>query len=513
MTTKRTLQFAKNIMYALLIINCQLSIINCFSQGAAFNTTGAAADNSAMLDVSSTTSPYQGTLITRLTTENRDLISSPATGLLIYNTDCNEFQYYNGVNWTSLLNASSVIASISIAANPSGAICSGTSVTFTATPVNGGTTPSYQWKLNNVNVGTNSISYTNASLYNSDKIKCVMTSNATCVSGSPATSNEITMEINPTLPASVSIAATATTICSGISVTLTATPTNGGTPSYQWKLNGSNVGTNSNTYTSTTLANNDAITCTMTSNATPCLTGSPATSNTVTMTVTTLCNNIFAYWKFDGTSGNTSDATGNGYTLTNNNSVAYNTGIISNGIDGGSGNTNKDMTNSSGAAITSSTSPISISGWINFYNNNNNYNVLAGVYNGASGIQLEYRITCAGDGDGNMQFTATRYKMQSTAYQVTYTPALTTSTWYQVVLTFDGSNLTLYVNGVSRATGTTSGTGVSNDGTGIEVMSRALYAGNFAQAKIDEVGIWTRALSPSEVLQLYNNGTALQYPF
>ncbi len=92
--------------------------------------------------------------------------------------------------------------------------------------------------------------------------------------------------VNPNLPASVSIGASATSICSGTSVIFTATPTNGGAaPSYQWKVNGSIVGSNSATYTTSSLANNDIVTVVMTSNASPCLTGSPATSNTVTMTV------------------------------------------------------------------------------------------------------------------------------------------------------------------------------------------------------------------------------------
>jgi hypothetical protein len=189
------------------------------------------------------------------------------------------------VNGTFTVNPN-LPASVSIAASAT-TICSGTSVTFTATQTNGGTTPSYQWKLNGSNVGSNSATYTSTTLANNDLVTVVMTSNASpCLTSSPATSNTVTMTVNPNLPASVSIGASATTICSGTSVTFTATPTNGGTaPSYQWKLNGSNVGTDSATYTSATLTNNDLVTVDMTSNASPCLTGSPATSNTVTMTV------------------------------------------------------------------------------------------------------------------------------------------------------------------------------------------------------------------------------------
>ena len=177
-------------------------------------------------------------------------------------------------------------ASVSIADAPSGAICAGTSVTFTATPVNGGTAPSYQWKLNGVNTGTNSPTFSSTTLINNDVVSVVMTSNATCVSGNPATSNTVTMVVNANLPAGVSIAAVPSgAVCAGTSVVFTATPTNGGTtPSYQWKVNGGNTGTNSPTFSSTTLANNDIVSVVMTSNAT-CVSGSPATSNTITMTI------------------------------------------------------------------------------------------------------------------------------------------------------------------------------------------------------------------------------------
>ena len=166
-------------------------------------------------------------------------------------------------------------------ANP---VCSGTTVTFTATPTNGGT-PSYQWKLNGGNVGTNLPSYSYIPS-NGDLVSCVMTSSLSCTSGNPATSNIITMSVTTPASVSVLISASANPVCAGSTVIFTATPTNGGTPSYQWKLNGGNVGTNLPSY-SYIPSNGDLVSCVMTSSLS-CTTGNSATSNTITMSVTSV---------------------------------------------------------------------------------------------------------------------------------------------------------------------------------------------------------------------------------
>ncbi len=61
-------------------------------------------DNSALLELSST---EKGLLIPRLTAAERNAIASPATGLLIYNTDDEEFEYNAGTpaapNWVDLV--------------------------------------------------------------------------------------------------------------------------------------------------------------------------------------------------------------------------------------------------------------------------------------------------------------------------------------------------------------------------------------------------------------------------
>ncbi len=173
-----------------------------------------------------------------------------------------------------------VSVSIAVDTNP---VCAGTAVTFTATPANGGTTPAYQWYNGAAPVGANSPTF-NYTPANGDIITVQLTSSETCQSGGPATSNAITMTVNPVLPVSVSIAVDANPVCAGTAVTFTATPANGGTtPAYQWFIGAAPAGTNSPTFNYTP-ANGDIITVQLTSSET-CQSGGPATSNAITMTV------------------------------------------------------------------------------------------------------------------------------------------------------------------------------------------------------------------------------------
>lgn len=176
--------------------------------------------------------------------------------------------------------AHAVSVSIGASSNP---VCSGSSVTLTATPTNGGAAPSYQWEVNTVPVGGNTTTYSYTPA-NGDQVKCILTSNVACPTGNPATSNTITITLIASNAVSVSIGASSNPVCSGTTVTFTATPTNGGAaPSYQWKVNTIPVGGNSTTY-SYIPSNGDQIICILTSNV-ACPTGNPATSNTITMTV------------------------------------------------------------------------------------------------------------------------------------------------------------------------------------------------------------------------------------
>jgi hypothetical protein len=95
----------------------------------------------------------------------------------------------------------SVTPSVAIAAVPSGSVCPGTSITFTATPTNGGTTPGYQWTVDGVNAGSGS---TLTGVYNDGQIiGCTLTSTATCASPTTATASPITVSVYTVIPVSV----------------------------------------------------------------------------------------------------------------------------------------------------------------------------------------------------------------------------------------------------------------------------------------------------------------------
>ena len=87
-----------------------------------------------------------------------------------------------------------VSVTVVASANP---VFKNTPVTYTATPTNGGSTPTYQWYVNSSPVGTNSTTYTYIP-NDKDTIKCVLTSSLSCVSNNPANANVIATVITRT---------------------------------------------------------------------------------------------------------------------------------------------------------------------------------------------------------------------------------------------------------------------------------------------------------------------------
>jgi hypothetical protein len=93
--------------------------------------------------------------------------------------------------------------------------------------------------------------------------------------------------LKPTVTPAVfsSISSLNTVICQGDNAVFNAAVINGGSsPLYQWQVNGSNAGSNSSIFSSSTLNNGDVVSCIITSSDI-CATGNPATSNSLTVTV------------------------------------------------------------------------------------------------------------------------------------------------------------------------------------------------------------------------------------
>ncbi len=90
---------ATSILIIALLLSTGLA-----AQSLAVNTDGSSANSSALLDIKSIT---KGLLIPRMAKTERNLIASPATGLLIFQNapDSIGFHFYDGTDWIWLTNS------------------------------------------------------------------------------------------------------------------------------------------------------------------------------------------------------------------------------------------------------------------------------------------------------------------------------------------------------------------------------------------------------------------------
>lgn len=138
---------------------------------------------------------------------------------------------------------------------------------------------SYNWYFNG-----NIISGADSNIYNATQsggyvVEAITSSGCTTISG---TYNHTLVTCIPTISITSSLG---DTLCSNENVVFTASITDGGTsPQYQWIKNGINVGAGSPTYSPSSLASNDSISCVLTSNAS-CATTTVLTSDTIVITI------------------------------------------------------------------------------------------------------------------------------------------------------------------------------------------------------------------------------------
>jgi hypothetical protein len=85
----------KSLVPLFISLSLIINVLN--AQNVGINTT--TPDASAALDISSTTS---GVLVPRMTTTQRTAITTPATGLLVFDTTLGQFYFYSGSAWTAI---------------------------------------------------------------------------------------------------------------------------------------------------------------------------------------------------------------------------------------------------------------------------------------------------------------------------------------------------------------------------------------------------------------------------
>ena len=223
---------------------------------------------------------------------------------------------------------------------------------------------------------------------------------------------------------------------------------------------------------------------------TPISGASQIQSNISIPVVNPLLTGLTVYYKLNETSGNAIDSTGNRTTASQ--------GNLTQGVGGKLGNAYTFNGTNSQINIPRflNSNTFSISAWVKTNSATNQI-----IVTGSSGGGIEFRVKA--DGTVGL-FQHAGAEVASSALTVA------NGAWHHVVVTFDGTAWTFYVDGVLSGTGsnatsfTFSGT---NDGIGSDGGTLAF------NGQLDEIGVWSRVLLSSEVTSLYNGGTGLTHPF
>ena len=151
---------------------------------------------------------------------------------------------------------------------------------------------------------------------------------------------------------------------------------------------------------------------------------------------------------------------------------------------------------------------LSISTWVKYNNNlatSNRYHPIVAKIGPSFGnsFQLANMRSGASSNGGELYFNV---QTPDGSFTVFSGVVPSQNVWYNIVGTYDGSNVKIYIDGVLK--GTLSASGNINSNTELMMLGDAGYGGysSILNGNLDEVSIYSRGLTQSEVTSIYNSG-------
>lgn len=213
-----------------------------------------------------------------------------------------------------------------------------------------------------------------------------------------------------------------------------------------------------------------------------------------------LSDNLLSYYKLDESSGNASDSVGSN-TLTNVGTATYSSAKINNGVDL---NGSSQYLNG-GNVLNLTTGAWTFSAWIKV-TTTGSYEFIGG--RSESGFSSDWYMRVTNTNKAEIEF-----RNGASADLVIGAVTVADNTWHHIVGLRNGTNVLLYVDGSADGSATDNNYNCSNS-LDFHLGADSAGALNFKfNGQIDEVGIWNRALSSTEITELYNAGAGKQYPF
>ena len=213
---------------------------------------------------------------------------------------------------------------------------------------------------------------------------------------------------------------------------------------------------------------------------------------------------LVAYYELEESSGVRVDSHGS-FDLNDTNTVGQATGKIGNCADFEAGNSEGLQTGSDFTEL-SGINTISVSLWFNLESNQTGFRFICGVNNGGTETWALFKVS-------NTWYWRIFKDVTGTGQAAEFNQSLIgTGTWRHFVGTYDGARLRAYIDGSLVVTGAaTSGNVNSGAPAPLSLGHRPDNTDGYYDGLIDEVGLWERVLTSSEVTDIYNSGVGIPY--